>query len=283
VQTVGDPDVVIGVSDPAVVPSEPADGELLADRIDADGERWYCLSRGADGYVLRLPGLCDFRISADLAVAEFTPAEGVSREHLSIILSGTAISTLVMLRGSIVLHGSAVERDGRAIGFLGDSGQGKSTLAAACCTTGWRLLADDALRIDLDAPATCPPGSREIRLRSAPISDPSWPSRRTVDDRLAVSPPATADPATLEALVIPFPDREATSVRVSRLGAVAAIQRLLYYLRMTGWHDASVLRPMFSQAAGVAAEVPVWEVAVPWGDRLVPSMVDELTAAVTAA
>jgi hypothetical protein len=279
----GTPDVVVDVGDAAPVPSELAEGELLADRIDAEGERWYCLTRGAEGYVLRLPGLCDLRVSADLAAAEFTPAEGVTEEHLAIILGGTAISTLVLLGGSIALHGSAVERDGRALGFLGDSGQGKSTLAAACCATGWRLLADDALRIDLADGATCPPGSREIRLRAAPISDPAWPSRRTVDDRLAVSPPPSPEPAALEALVIPFPDRGATSVGVSRLGAVAAIQRVLYYLRITGWRDADVLRRTFGQAAAIAAEVPVWEVTVPWGERFVPSMIGELTAAVTSS
>jgi hypothetical protein len=88
-------------------------------------------------------------------------------------------------------------------------------------------------------------------------------------------------PTGLAALVIPFPDRRATSVTVSRLGAVAAIQRLLYYLRITGWRDADVLRRLFGQAAAAAAAVPVFEVAVPWGERLVPGIIDELTAAVT--
>lgn len=42
----------------------------------------------------------------------------------------------------------AVERDGRALAFVGRSGAGKSTLAAHLLARGWRLVADDVAFID---------------------------------------------------------------------------------------------------------------------------------------
>jgi hypothetical protein len=46
-----------------------------------------------------------------------------------------------------VLHGNALEKEGRAIVCMGHSGAGKSTLAYALMRQGWRLLADDLVAV----------------------------------------------------------------------------------------------------------------------------------------
>ncbi len=51
-------------------------------------------------------------------------------------------------RRHLLLHASAVERDGRALLMTGVSGAGKSTLAALLMTRGWRLLGDEFVLID---------------------------------------------------------------------------------------------------------------------------------------
>ena len=53
-------------------------------------------------------------------------------------------------RHSLLLHASAVERDGRVVLLAGRSGSGKSTLAAALVTAGFTYLTDDA--VVLEAP-----------------------------------------------------------------------------------------------------------------------------------
>jgi hypothetical protein len=71
----------------------------------------------------------------------------------------------VSRRGRLVLHACAVETPQGAIGLLGHSGAGKSTLAAAFCARGSRLVADDALVVDVsDSGADVWPTADAVRL-----------------------------------------------------------------------------------------------------------------------
>jgi HprK-related kinase A len=54
-------------------------------------------------------------------------------------------------RRYLLLHASAVERDGKALLMSGVSGAGKSTLAALLMAAGWRLMGDEFALLD---PAT---------------------------------------------------------------------------------------------------------------------------------
>jgi HprK-related kinase A len=54
-------------------------------------------------------------------------------------------------RRYLLLHASAVERDGKALLMTGASGAGKSTLAALLMARGWRLMGDEFALLD---PAT---------------------------------------------------------------------------------------------------------------------------------
>lgn len=51
-------------------------------------------------------------------------------------------------RRYLLLHASAVERDGRALLMTGVSGAGKSTLAALLSRRGWRLMGDEFALLD---------------------------------------------------------------------------------------------------------------------------------------
>lgn len=73
------------------------------------------------------------------------PLAGADAEKVRVYLLGTCMGALLMLRRTLPLHGSAVVIDGRAYAFLGDSGVGKSTLAAALVHRGYSLLSDDVI------------------------------------------------------------------------------------------------------------------------------------------
>jgi HprK-related kinase A len=53
-------------------------------------------------------------------------------------------------RRFLLLHASAVERDGRALLMTGHSGAGKSTLAALLGERGWRFMGDEFALLGLD-------------------------------------------------------------------------------------------------------------------------------------
>lgn len=66
-----------------------------------------------------------------------------SDDDVRVFLLGSAIGALLHQRGDLVLHGSAIDWNGTAVVFLGRSGVGKSTLAAAFRSRAHAVLTDD--------------------------------------------------------------------------------------------------------------------------------------------
>lgn len=61
---------------------------------------------------------------------------------------GMNLQMALAQRRYLLLHASAVERDGKAVLMTGISGAGKSTLAALLMARGWRLMGDEFVLID---------------------------------------------------------------------------------------------------------------------------------------
>lgn len=59
----------------------------------------------------------------------------------------TVMAGLLYQRGFILLHASAVQKDGHVSAFVGKSGYGKSTLATFMLSKGFRLVTDDILAL----------------------------------------------------------------------------------------------------------------------------------------
>ncbi|MCC7394796.1 MAG: HprK-related kinase A [Sphingomonadaceae bacterium] len=82
-------------------------------------------------------------------------------------------------RQQMLLHASAVERDGRVLLMVGASGSGKSTLAALLGEGDWRLLGDEFALLDLEN-GNILPFPRLISLKNQAINvlqDRADPSR----------------------------------------------------------------------------------------------------------
>ena len=78
------------------------------------------------------------------------PIPGVEERTVRLGLLGMVLGMLLYQRGHLVLHASAVEIGRSAAIFLGDKGQGKSTMAASLYARGHALLADDLVMIIQD-------------------------------------------------------------------------------------------------------------------------------------
>ncbi len=78
------------------------------------------------------------------------PAEKATDDEIRLFLFGSAFGALLHQRGLLVLHASAIETERGAVLFVGASGNGKSTTAAAFHQRGYSVLSDDVCVIILD-------------------------------------------------------------------------------------------------------------------------------------
>jgi hypothetical protein len=109
---------------------------------DAPGEFRF----GDEECFLLYPQVGAFRLVGD-GLIEVEPVPGVDPGLIAFPLLGPLMGLLMRARGTLVLHGSALEVGGEGVGFLGDKGAGKSTTAGACIRAGHGLLTDDILVI----------------------------------------------------------------------------------------------------------------------------------------
>jgi hypothetical protein len=81
---------------------------------------------------------------------------------------GPALGCILRLRGTVCLHSSVVNIDGRAVALLGRKMSGKSTFAAGFAQLGAAVLADDvAVLTPKDDNFLVQPGYSKVRLRPA--------------------------------------------------------------------------------------------------------------------
>ena len=113
----------------------------------AAGATWLSVATSPAGYLLRFPDLADFVVADDGGSIRCHPTPRAPVETIRHLLLDQVIPRVLTRRGRLVLHASAVVLPRGAVAFLGLTGQGKSTLTAAFCTEGYRLLTDDCLPI----------------------------------------------------------------------------------------------------------------------------------------
>ncbi|AKG20940.1 hypothetical protein [Calothrix sp. 336/3] len=77
------------------------------------------------------------------------PMDGIDESILAPNIAGSMISVLLAQRGLLVLHASSVVINHRAVAFMGGSGWGKSTLAAAFHRQGYSVLTEDVMAVDI--------------------------------------------------------------------------------------------------------------------------------------
>ena len=170
-----------------------------------DGSPCALFFRCPEGYLLRFPGVADFGLSADGRHAETWPEAGASREAIEHAYLNQVLPLALNRQGEVVVHASAVATGDGALAFVGESGRGKSTLAASFAREGMAFLTDDGLCLTADASG--------CRVRPGP------PSLRLLDD-------------SREA-ILPAPERGArrapagTKVRVPARGGLRHERRAL--------------------------------------------------------
>lgn len=138
-------------------------------------------------------------------------------------LVGQALPMAALLQGYEVLHASAVELGGGAVGFVGNSRTGKSSLAVNLALRGAPFLTDDVLAIDVapdGATVRAHPGAGLTSVRFAEAERITVPRLATLgevlgsdDEAYRLAVPTAAGPRPLRALY--FLDRSAAAPRLT--------------------------------------------------------------------
>ncbi len=195
------------------------------------------------------------------------PARDADERTLRLFLLGPALAILLRQRGFLTLHASAVAIDGAAAVFIGASGSGKSTIAAALHERGHAVIADDVVAVELSGTGLrVPPGIPQLKL---------WPDAATAIGkepgglpRLSPKLDKRAHPIQKGFASEPVPLRWVYVV--DRIGAhtilsLAPSLALIELVRHSyGARTLRGVRPAehFRQCAQVAARVPVARLTV---------------------
>lgn len=131
----------------------------------SESGEWALFGKCGSEFLVRFPDLADFLISADWRLIRCHTASETSDETISHLFLDQVFPCLLGNPEAIVLHASAVAFSSGAAVFIGESGQGKSTLSASLSANGFPLLTDDSLMVQRrEDHLLCVPSYPGIRL-----------------------------------------------------------------------------------------------------------------------
>ncbi|MBK9316712.1 MAG: hypothetical protein IPM55_21055 [Acidobacteria bacterium] len=128
----------------SLIPDSPAwiDRHSLSD-IDS----FLVIEKQESAYLLRHFDLADFIINGQGTEIECRMQKALPEETIRHLLLDQVLPRLLSHQGRLMVHASAVLTSKGIIAFLGDTGWGKSTLAASLVQPGVSLMTDDCLSI----------------------------------------------------------------------------------------------------------------------------------------
>ena len=201
------------------------------------------------------------------------PLPKIEERLIRLPLLGAAFAVLLNQRGYFVLHSSAVAVGNKAVAFLGNKGDGKSTMAAMLTSRGHYLLSDDTVAIDFES-------------ESKPMVLPGFPQFKLYPD--AVMAAFNEDPDKLEEIasnvnkrsrladnfcgqILPlqaiFVFAEGEKIKINRLSPQEAINYLIansYMARFSNdWLQNGVAVSNLKHCAMIVNQIPVYKLERP--------------------
>lgn len=138
--------------------------------FDNTSSDWCQAGLVGDDFCLRFGDEAEFVVAADGRRLGWYSIEAPSSTLVHLLLDHVLPRALTKF-GRAVLHGSCLSlARGSCFAIIGDSGQGKSTLAAGLVGQGYRFLADDCVVVDVEAALPrVAPAYPELRLSPASV------------------------------------------------------------------------------------------------------------------
>lgn len=250
------------------LPSEPFHRWTLA-----DGSHWAEFCRTDTGYLVRFAAYADFEIAADGTTALCWPVPGVDRPTIEHLCDNQVRPLMLSRQHRAVFHGAAVAVEDGAIAFLGASGRGKSTLAAAFASAGHPFLTDDALLLEADGDGgyRVQPGQASLRLWDDSRDRLLQPGAATAPAvRLSAKQrflaagglPHMAEPRRLRAAYFLL-DEDAPDVAIARIEGAQGLASWTLQAFVLDVDDRAWLARQFVQDADIATRVPSFTLDFP--------------------
>ena len=251
-------------------------------------------------FLLRMQGVarCLVTEGRDVLVE---PRGGDDRE-IGEYLAQVAWTALLLQRGIVPFHASAVAFEAGAVLFLGRSGAGKSSLAGALLKRGYAMLADDVVGI---APDSSLPGTSASRFpaptpRSRFLALPAYPRLRLCADALdalvwrgqaieagkrsgkALAPVRRfhASPLPIRSVfLLDFHSRSGIEIETVRgVSAVEALRRQVLLKRLVNGLGQRRRRELFHTVAAMVRQTPVARVKRPASAFRLDALTDRVEA-----
>lgn len=188
------------------------------------------------------------------------PSPSATIEQVRIYLVGTIMALLLYQRGMLVLHASSVAMNGKAVVFLGKSGSGKSSIAAALCQRGYGLISDDVVAVDLGSSSPIVhPGFGQYKLSEAAARalglENSSSIVRDMQQRGYIScQKFSIQSLPLDRAYLLLPDGEP---EIAKIKPRATVPKLLVHMVPTIW-NLSQTPEHFFQSSKLAQTVPFY-------------------------
>jgi hypothetical protein len=260
-------------------PPEP-DGEPLqewnAERKDILATRLFAMDEGR--YLIRIGSEASFQVRVDppgLVVHHTGNPDPISLESM---LWGTPAAVSIAHQGRLPFHAGSVDVDGRGLVFVAAGTYGKTTLAGAFHSAGFRLLADDLSCAGIDPEPAVFPGPAAIRARPD-VADgftfagasPALVTPAKTHYALSNDTKGSGDPVPLRAIVFLRVGEQVTLHPAPVADAVRDLFGLSYRLPTESGQIES-----FDLIAKLVGAVPVWNLERPLTFESLPSVIELL-------
>jgi hypothetical protein len=139
-----------------------------------NGEPWLSITKEEAGYLLRFFNLANFLVCANGREIRCYPLPATPVETIRHLLLNQVMPLVLGQQGQLILHASTVLAPEGALAFVGQTGWGKSSLAASFVNRRLPLVTDDCLLLKYNV------GEEERGL----LGIPSYPGLRLWSDSI---------------------------------------------------------------------------------------------------
>lgn len=247
----------------------PAARRVVAQERLENGRLWRVVFGAPEGYLFHFPDIAVFLSSPEGTSVEVFPDPGIPEETVRHLLLDQVLPYLTEAWGLDAFHASGLVTPRGAVAFLGVTGRGKSTLAAALARRGFPVLCDDCFCVHERANGSyrARPWYPGVRL---------WPDQVQAVDagdstvvahytrkRRTWTPPVQAVDHPLSAMVLLDPPASDGRVGIRRISPRDAAVELTRHAFFLDPQDFPRFRRFFDRVARMSENVPMFRLSYP--------------------